>query len=42
MSEGSAQMERKRRMDSMILFVGFILFYLAMQLWILPRFGIST
>lgn len=29
-------------MDSLILFVGVILFYFALQLWILPMFGVST
>ncbi len=29
-------------MDSMIWFVGFIVFYFAMQLWILPKLGIQT
>jgi hypothetical protein len=32
----------KRLMDSMIWFFGFILFYFAMQLWILPKLGIAT
>lgn len=29
-------------MDSMIWFFGIILFYFAMQLWILPKLGIQT
>lgn len=29
-------------METMIWFVGIVLFYFAMQLWILPKFGIST
>lgn len=29
-------------MESLIWFAGIVLFYFAMQLWILPKFGIST
>jgi hypothetical protein len=29
-------------MDGIIWFVGFILLYFAMQLWILPKLGIPT
>lgn len=29
-------------MESVFLFVGVIALYFAMQLWILPRFGINT
>lgn len=29
-------------MDSMIWFVGIVLFYFALQLWILPKLGIPT
>jgi hypothetical protein len=29
-------------MDSMLWFIGIVLFYFAMQLWILPKLGIPT
>jgi len=29
-------------MDSSIILVGFVVAYLALQLWVLPRFGIGT
>jgi len=32
----------KNPMDGLIWFGGLVLFYFAMQLWILPKLGIST
>ncbi len=34
-SEGSSKME-------ILVIVGFLVFWFALQMWILPRFGVST
>ena len=33
---------RSGKMQDMLIFVGFLAVWLALQLWILPRFGIQT
>jgi hypothetical protein len=42
----STQLQKRKgghsTMDGIIWFVGFILLYFAMQLWILPKLGIPT
>lgn len=45
MNESIKESKRKGgqdTMDSVIWFVGIVVFYFAMQLWILPKLGIPT
>jgi hypothetical protein len=41
-SEPSKKRGATNPMESMFWFLGFVIFYFAMQLWILPKLGIQT
>lgn len=42
MSESISGKRGQKNMDSMIWFIGAVIFYFALQLWILPKLGIPT